>query len=324
MYDVLYSTFFGIGRLLVLIILLVIIFSFVPFGLRITARSSGVKIRMIDLIAMKFRKVQPKLIVNAMIKSTKAGLSINMNDLESHFLSGGDVNQVVDAMIAAERANIDLGFQKAAAINLAGRNVLESVRISVTPKVINTPEVAAVAIDGIEVRAIAKVTVKADIDKLVGGAGEETVIARVGEGIVTTIGSSQTYNEVLENPDKISKTVLNKGLDSGTAFEILSIDIADVNVGQNIGAKLQAERAEADKNIAQAKAEERRVQAIAVEQENKAKVVEAQAEVPKAIAQAFREGKLGVMDYYNMQNIQSDTEMRNSISEMSKDDGNKK
>ena len=235
--------------------------------------------------------------------------------MESHFLSGGDVNQVVDALIAAERANIDLNFQQAAAMNLAGRNVFEAVQVSVNPKVINTPTIAAVAKNGIEVKVIAKVTVRANIERLVGGAGEETIIARVGEGIVTTVGSSDTHAEVLENPDNISQTVLMKGLDSGTAFEILSIDIADVDIGRNVGAELQRDQAEADKNIAQAKAEERRAQAIALEQENRAKVVEAQSKVPLAIARALESGNLGVLDYYNMKNINADTQMRNKISE---------
>lgn len=249
-----------------------------------------------------------------MIKSHQAGIHIETNDLESHYLAGGNINQVVDALIAAERAKIDLSFEEAAAIDLAGRNVFEAVQVSVTPKVINTPVIAAVAKNGIEVKVIAKVTVRANIERLVGGAGEETIIARVGEGIVTTVGSSETHAEVLENPDNISQTVLNKGLDSGTAFEILSIDIADVDVGRNVGAELQRDQAEADKNIAQAKAEERRAQAIALEQENRAKVVEAESEIPLAIAQAFKEGNLGVMDYYNLQNIKADTKMRQSIS----------
>ena len=268
-----------------------------------------------SLVAMRFRRVNPRHIVYALIKSHQAGIQIESSDLESHFLSGGDVNQVVDALIAAERANIDLTFQQAAAMNLAGRNVFEAVQVSVNPKVINTPTIAAVAKNGIEVKVIAKVTVRANIERLVGGAGEETIIARVGEGIVTTVGSSHTHAEVLENPDNISQTVLEKGLDSGTAFEILSIDIADVDVGRNVGAELQRDQAEADKNIAQAKAEERRAQAIALEQENRAKVVEAQSKVPLAIAKALESGNLGVLDYYNMKNINADTQMRNKISE---------
>ncbi|MBZ2386117.1 flotillin-like protein FloA [Anaerococcus murdochii] len=295
-------------------ILVIVFFTMVPVGLWITARFSGVKISMASLVAMRFRRLSPSKIVNAMIKSHQAGIHIETNDLESHYLAGGNINQVVDALIAAERAKIDLSFEEAAAIDLAGRNVFEAVQVSVTPKVINTPVIAAVAKNGIEVKVIAKVTVRANIERLVGGAGEETIIARVGEGIVTTVGSSETHAEVLENPDNISQTVLNKGLDSGTAFEILSIDIADVDVGRNVGAELQRDQAEADKNIAQAKAEERRAQAIALEQENRAKVVEAESEIPLAIAQAFKEGNLGVMDYYNLQNIKADTKMRQSIS----------
>ena len=295
-------------------ILVIVFFTMVPVGLWITARFSGVKISMASLVAMRFRRLSPSKIVNAMIKSHQAGIHIETNDLESHYLAGGNINQVVDALIAAERANIDLSFEQAAAIDLAGRNVFEAVQVSVTPKVINTPTIAAVAKNGIEVKVIAKVTVRANIERLVGGAGEETIIARVGEGIVTTVGSSETHAEVLENPDNISQTVLNKGLDSGTAFEILSIDIADVDVGRNVGAELQRDQAEADKNIAQAKAEERRAQAIALEQENRAKVVEAESQIPLAIAQAFKEGNLGVMDYYNLQNIKADTKMRQSIS----------
>ena len=295
-------------------VLVVVFFTMVPVGLWITARFSGLKISMASLVAMRFRRLSPSKIVNAMIKSHQAGIHIETNDLESHYLAGGNINQVVDALIAAERANIELSFEQAAAIDLAGRNVFEAVQVSVTPKVINTPVIAAVAKNGIEVKVIAKVTVRANIERLVGGAGEETIIARVGEGIVTTVGSSETHAGVLENPDNISQTVLNKGLDSGTAFEILSIDIADVDVGRNVGAQLQRDQAEADKNIAQAKAEERRAQAIALEQENRAKVVEAESEIPLAIAQAFKDGNLGVMDYYNLQNVKADTDMRKSIS----------
>lgn len=295
-------------------VLVVVFFTMVPVGLWITARFSGLKISMASLVAMRFRRLSPSKIINAMIKSHQAGIHIETNDLESHYLAGGNINQVVDALIAAERANIDLSFEQAAAIDLAGRNVFEAVQVSVTPKVINTPVIAAVAKNGIEVKVIAKVTVRANIERLVGGAGEETIIARVGEGIVTTVGSSETHAGVLENPDNISQTVLNKGLDSGTAFEILSIDIADVDVGRNVGAELQRDQAEADKNIAQAKAEERRAQAIALEQENRAKVVEAESEIPLAIAQAFKDGNLGVMDYYNLQNVKADTDMRKSIS----------
>lgn len=297
-----------------IIVVLIVFFTMVPVGLWITAKFSGVNISMAALVAMRFRRLSPSKIVNAMIKSHQAGIKIDTNDLESHFLSGGNINQVVDALIAAERANIDLSFEQAAAIDLAGRNVFEAVQVSVTPKVINTPVIAAVAKNGIEVKVIAKVTVRANIERLVGGAGEETIIARVGEGIVTTVGSSESHAQVLENPDTISETVLSKGLDSGTAFEILSIDIADVDVGRNVGAQLQRDQAEADKNIAQAKAEERRAQAIALEQENRAKVVEAESRIPIAIAEAFEKGNLGIMDYYNMENVKSDTKMRESIS----------
>jgi len=303
--------FIIIGLIFVLVL---VFFTMVPVGRWITARFSGLKISMASLVAMRFRRLSPSKIVNAMIKSHQAGIYIETNDLESHYLAGGNINQVVDALIAAERANIELSFEQAAAIDLAGRNVFEAVQVSVTPKVINTPVIAAVAKNGIEVKVIAKVTVRANIERLVGGAGEETIIARVGEGIVTTVGSSETHAGVLENPDNISQTVLNKGLDSGTAFEILSIDIADVDVGRNVGAQLQRDQAEADKNIAQAKAEERRAQAIALEQENRAKVVEAESEIPLAIAQAFKDGNLGVMDYYNLQNVKADTDMRKSIS----------
>ncbi|MCI7239032.1 MAG: flotillin-like protein FloA [Anaerococcus sp.] len=313
------SIFFILG---LLIVVLIVFFTMVPVGLWITAKFSGVNISMASLVAMRFRRLSPSKIVNAMIKSHQAGLDISTNDLESHYLSGGDINQVVDALIAAERANIDLSFEQAAAIDLAGRNVFEAVQVSVTPKVINTPVIAAVAKNGIEVKVVAKVTVRANIERLVGGAGEETIIARVGEGIVTTVGSSVSHSEVLENPDNISETVLSKGLDSGTAFEILSIDIADVDVGRNVGAELQRDQAEADKNIAQAKAEERRAQAIALEQENRAKVVEAESRIPIAIAKAFEEGNLGIMDYYNMENIKSDTKMRESISGDVEDDIN--
>ena len=270
---------------------------------------------------MRLRRVAPQDIIRPLIKATKAGLDIDINELEAHYLAGGDINQVINALIAAQRANIDLIFKQAAAIDLAGRNVFEAVQVSVNPKVIETPVIAAMAMNGIEVKARAKVTVRANIERLVGGAGEETIIARVGEGIVTTVGSAAKHTDVLENPDSISKTVLRKGLDSGTAFEILSIDIADIDVGRNIGASLQMEQAQADKNIAQAKAEERRSMAIAQEQEMiaevqkmRARVVEAEAEVPLALAEAFRSGNIGVMDYYNMKNINADTKMRNSIS----------
>ena len=304
----------------IIIIVLIVFFTMVPIGLWITARFSGVNISMASLVAMRFRRLNPNVIVNALIKSHQAGIPIKTDDLESHYLAGGNINQVVDALIAAERANIELPFEQAAAIDLAGRNVFEAVQVSVTPKVINTPVIAAVAKNGIEVKVIAKVTVRANIDRLVGGAGEETIIARVGEGIVTTVGSAGSHAQVLENPDNISQTVLLKGLDSGTAYEILSIDIADVDVGRNVGAELQRDQAEADKNIAQAKAEERRAQAIALEQENKAKVVEAEARIPKAIADAFESGNLGIMDYYNMRNINADTKMRESLSDVDASD----
>ncbi|CCO09094.1 flotillin-like protein FloA [Desulforamulus hydrothermalis] len=313
----------GLSFLVLLILLavfVVVLFSFIPVGLWISALAAGVKVGIFTLVGMRLRRVPPAQIVNPLIKADKAGLSVNVNQLEAHYLAGGNVDRVVDALIAAERANIPLAFERAAAIDLAGRNVLEAVQMSVNPKVIETPVISAVAKDGIELKAVARVTVRANIDRLVGGAGEETVIARVGEGVVTSVGSAESHKLVLENPDSISKTVLSKGLDAGTAFEILSIDIADVDIGRNIGAQLQMDQAEADKNIAQAKAEERRAMAVAREQEMKArvqemraKVVEAEAEVPRAMAEAFRTGRLGVMDYYNMQNILADTKMRESI-----------
>ena len=314
--------FFGpIIIIIVAIIFLILFFTFVPLGLFISARASGVKVGILQLVGMRIRKVIPSRIVNPLIKATKAGLNVSINKLEAHYLAGGNVDRVINALIAAQRAGIPLDFEKACAIDLAGRDVLNAVQMSVNPKVIETPVIAAVAMDGIELRAKARVTVRANIDRLVGGAGEETIIAGIGEGIVTTVGSSASHKEVLENPDLISRTVLNKGLDAGTAFEILSIDIADVDVGRNVGAQLQIDQAEADKRIAQALAEERRAMAVAQEQENiaavqgmRARVIEAEAEVPKAIAAAFREGKLGVMDYYNMQNVISDTEMRSAIS----------
>lgn len=304
----------------VIVVLLALFFSFVPVALWISAMAANVHIGIGTLVGMRLRRVVPSKIVVPLIKATKAGIDLPINKLEAHYLAGGNVDRVVNALIAAQRADIPLEFERAAAIDLAGRNVLEAVQMSVNPKVIETPVIAAIAKNGIELRAKARVTVRANIDRLVGGAGEQTIIARVGEGIVTTVGSSETHKEVLENPDSISKTVLNKGLDAGTAFEILSIDIADVDVGRNVGAQLQTDQAEADKRIAQAKAEERRAMAVAREQEMKAavqemraKVVEAEAEVPKAMAEALREGKLGVMDYYNMQNINADTQMRESI-----------
>jgi uncharacterized protein YqfA (UPF0365 family) len=294
---------------------------FVPLGLWIAAFSSGAYVGIGTLIAMRLRRVSPSMIVKPRISAVKAGLDLTVDQLEAHFLAGGNVDRVVNALISADKANIKLTFSQATAIDLAGRNVLEAVQMSVNPKVITTPKVAAVAKDGIQLVALSRVTVRADIDRLVGGAGEETIVARVGEGVVSTIGSSVSHKAVLENPDTISKTVLAKGLDAGTAFEILSIDIADVDVGANIGAKLQTEQAEADKQIAQAKAEGRRAMAVAQEQEMRArvhemraKVVEAEAEVPLAMSQAFRDGHLGVMDYYNMKNVVSDTKMRDSIS----------
>lgn len=294
---------------------------FVPIGLWISALAADVHVGIFTLIGMRMRRVPPAKIVMPLIKANKAGLDVNVNQLEAHYLAGGNVDKVVDALIASQRAQIVLPFERSAAIDLAGRDVLEAVQMSVNPKVIETPVVSAVAKNGIELKIKARVTVRANIDRLVGGAGEPTIIARVGEGIVTTVGSSENHTDVLESPDEISKTVLGKGLDAGTAFEILSIDIADVDVGRNIGAQLQTDQAEADKRIAQAKAEERRAMAVAREQEMKAftqemeaKVVEAQAEVPHAMAEAFKKGNLGVMDYYNMMNVQADTEMRKAIS----------
>lgn len=317
------------------ILFLIIFFYFVPIGLFITAYFSGVRLRIFkDLIGMRLRKVSPPVIVRSMISATKAGVPVETSLLEAHYLAGGNVIKVVNALISANKANLELNFDKAAAIDLAGRDVLEAVKMSVLPKVIETPLVAAVAKDGIQLKAIARITVRANIERLVGGAGEATILARVGEGIVSTIGSSETHKAVLENPDSISKVVLAKGLDSGTAFEILSIDIADVDIGTNIGAVLQTDQAEADLKVARAKAEERRAAAVATEQEMKArvaemraKVVEAEAEIPKAISEAFRSGNLGVMDYYNLRNIQSDTDMRNTIAkpedQKDKDDDDK-
>jgi len=305
---------------IVVLLFLIVLLNFVPVGLWISAWAAGVPVSIFTLVGMRLRRVPPAGIILPLIKAQKAGLDVAIDKLEAHFLAGGNVDRVVDALIAAQRANIGLSFERAAAIDLAGRNVLEAVQMSVNPKVIETPTVAAVAKDGIELKVKARVTVRANIDRLVGGAGEATIIARVGEGIVTTVGSSETHKEVLENPDRISKTVLAKGLDAGTAFEILSIDIADVDVGRNIGAQLQVDQAIADKNIAEAKAAERRFAALAREQEMlamvqemRAKVVQAEAEVPLALAAALREGKLGVMDYYTMQNILADTAMRQAI-----------
>jgi len=308
--------------IIIIIIALIVLFYFIgsAISLWVQALVSGASIGLINIVFMRFRKIPPKLIVNSKIMAVKAGIDISTNDLESHYLAGGDVMRVVQALIAADKANIDLGFNRGAAIDLAGRNVLEAVQMSVNPKVIETPLVAAMAKDGIQLKALSRVTVRANIDRLVGGAGEETILARVGEGIVTTIGSAESHKNVLENPDAISKRVLEKGLDAGTAYEILSIDIADVDVGKNIGAELETDRAEADKKIAQAKAEERRAMAFAAEQEMKArvqemraKVVEAEAQIPIAMADAFRKGNLGIMDYYKMKNIMADTQMRDKI-----------
>ena len=314
------------GFVVLVIVFALFILYMVPIRLWIAAIASGASVNLFSLIGMRFRRIPPKVIVEPRISAVRAGLSIKSDDLESHYLAGGDVNKVVLALISADKAGIDLSFQRASAIDLAGRDVLEAVKMSVNPKVINTPVVAAVAKDGIQVKALSRVTVRANIDRLVGGAGEETILARVGEGIVTTIGSSETHKNVLENPDSISKTVLEKGLDSGTAFEILSIDIADVDVGENIGAKLQTDQAEADKRVAQAKAEGRRAMAVAAEQEMtakaqemRAKLIEAEAEVPLAMADAFRQGNMGIMDYYRMRNVQADTDMRESISDQTQE-----
>jgi uncharacterized protein YqfA (UPF0365 family) len=313
---------------LLIIILLWFFFYLIPTRLWISARASGAPVSLVSLIGMRLRRIPPKNIVEPRISVVRAGIDLSITDLETHYLAGGDVHRVVLALISADKAGIPLDFKRASAIDLAGRDVLEAVKMSVNPKVITTPVVAAVAKDGIQVKAISRVTVRANIERLVGGAGEETILARVGEGIVTTIGSAETHKKVLENPDTISKTVLDKGLDSGTAFEILSIDIADVDVGENIGAKLQTDQAEADKRVAQAKAEGRRAMAVAVEQEMiargqemRAKLIEAEAEVPLAMAEAFRSGNLGIMDYYRMRNIEADTEMRESISEGGKPKG---
>lgn len=319
-------SYYPIGSILIIAVIIIVVsmfLSFVPVGLWVTAFFSGVKIKISELIGMKLRRVKPSRIVRPAIKATKAGLNLEIASLEAHYLAGGNVNTLVDALIAAQRANIPLQFERAAAIDLAGRDVLEAVQVSVNPKVIETPNISAVAQDGIEVIVKAKVTVRANIERLVGGAGEQTIIARVGEGIVTTVGSSNSYKSVLENPDSISRVVLDKGLDSGTAYEILSIDIADVDVARNIGARLQTDQAEADKRISEAKASERRAMALAREQEMKAeveamraKVVEAESQVPIAMAEALKSGNLGVFDYYKMQNVNSDTDMRKSISKI--------
>ncbi len=300
--------------LAIVALIVIFFFYFVPVGLWITAVFSGARVGLGTLIGMRLRKVNPADIVRPYISAIKAGLDLDVGQMEAHFLAGGNVGRVVQALISADRANIELPWKRATAIDLAGRDVLEAVQVSVNPKVIQTPRVSAVAKDGIQLVAVARVTVRANIDRLVGGAGEETIIARVGEGTVSSIGSATSHKTVLENPDQISKYVLERGLDAGTAFEILSIDIADVDVGRNIGAELQTDQAEADKKIAQAKAEERRSMAMAAEQEMRAKVVEAEAEVPLAMAEAFRSGRLGVMDYYNMENVKADTDMRATIS----------
>jgi uncharacterized protein YqfA (UPF0365 family) len=316
--------------IIAIIVVLAVFFTFVPVALWISALAAGVRVSIFTLIGMRLRRVIPSRVVNPLIKAHKAGINVTTNQLESHYLAGGNVDRVVNALIAAERANIPLPFERGAAIDLAGRDVLEAVQMSVNPKVIETPFISGVAMNGIEVKVKARITVRANIERLVGGAGEETVIARVGEGIVSTIGASPMHTDVLENPNLISRTVLTKGLDSGTAFEILSIDIAEVDIGKNIGAMLQTDQAEADKKIAQAKAEERRAMAVALEQEMvarvqemRAKVVESEAEVPLAMADALKTGNLGVMDYMNMRNITADTSMRDSISKISKDSKDK-
>jgi uncharacterized protein YqfA (UPF0365 family) len=310
----------AIGLLIPVVVLLFVVLYLVPVPLWIAAWSSGAYVGLLTLVGMRLRRVPPSTIVTARISAVKAGLQgVSVNDLEAHYLAGGNVVRVVNALISADKANIEMPFKRAAAIDLAGRDVLEAVKMSVIPKVINTARIAAVAKDGIQLIAVSRVTVRTNIDRLVGGAGEETIIARVGEGMVSTIGSAATHKDVLENPDHISKNILSRGLDAGTAYEILSIDIADVDVGDNIGAKLQIDQANADKQIAQAKAEERRAMAVALEQEMRARVVEAEAEVPRAMAEAFRQGNLGIMDYYRMKNIQADSSMRESIADGSKD-----
>lgn len=313
MIETIFGLFGAFGILIPIVLGLAIILYLVPIPLWIAAWASGAYVGLFTLVAMRLRRVPPATIITARISAVKAGLDISIDELEAHFLAGGDVVRVVNAMISADKANIPLTFKRAAAIDLAGRDVLEAVQMSVLPKVIETPRIIAVARDGIQLVCLARVTVRTNIDRLVGGAGEETIIARVGEGMVSTIGSADNHKLVLENPDNISKHILAKGLDAGTAFEILSIDIADVDVGENIGAKLQIDQANADKQIAQAKAEERRAMAVAKEQEMRAKVVEAEAEVPLAMAEAFRGGQLGIMDYYRMQNLQADTDMRQNI-----------
>jgi uncharacterized protein YqfA (UPF0365 family) len=308
-----------VGIVILVVVGLVLVLYLIPIPLWIAAWASGAYVGLLTLIGMRLRRVPPGTVVNARISAVKAGLDLSINDLEAHYLAGGNVVRVVNALISADKANIDMPFKRAAAIDLAGRDVLEAVKMSVIPKVIETPRIAAVAKDGIQLIAVSRVTVRTNLDRLVGGAGEETVIARVGEGMVSTIGSADSHKAVLENPDHISKHILHRGLDAGTAFEILSIDIADVDVGENIGAKLQIDQANADKQIAQAKAEERRAMAVAQEQEMRARVVEAEAEVPRAMAEAFRGGNLGIMDYYRMRNVQADTSMRQSIAGTSGD-----
>ncbi|MGA0919934.1 MAG: flotillin-like protein FloA [Gemmatimonadaceae bacterium] len=303
----------GIGLLLLVIAGLGVLLFLVPVNLWVAAWASGAYVGLSTLVGMRLRRVPPGTVITARIGAVKAGLSISLNELEAHYLAGGNVVRVVNALISADKANIPLTFQRAAAIDLAGRDVLEAVKMSVIPKVIETPKIAAIAKNGIQLIAVSRVTVRTNIDRLVGGAGEETIIARVGEGMVSTIGSAENHKDVLENPDHISKHILSKGLDAGTAYEILSIDIADVDVGENIGAKLQIDQANADKQIAQAKAEERRAMAVALEQEMRARVVEAEAEVPRAMAEAFKQGNLGIMDYYKMKNVQADTAMRSAI-----------
>jgi len=312
----------SLGLLVAVVAVLAVVLYLIPIPLWIAAWASGAYVGLFTLIAMRLRRVPPPTIVTARISAAKAGIELSVNDLEGHFLAGGNVGRVVNAMISADKANIPLPFQRAAAIDLAGRNVLEAVQMSVIPKVIETPRIAAVAKDGIQLIAVSRVTVRTNIDRLVGGAGEETIMARVGEGMVSTIGSAKSHKDVLENPDHISKHILSKGLDAGTAYEILSIDIADVDVGENIGAKLQIDQANADKQIAQAKAEERRAMAVALEQEMRARVVEAEAEVPRAMAEAFRSGNLGIMDYYRMKNMQADTDMREEIANTGDDPAN--
>ena len=320
MTDLDFTAIGALGLLIPAIVLLIVVLYIVPIPLWVAAWSSGAYVGLPTLVGMRLRRVPPATVVTARISAAKAGLHVSIDDLEAHYLAGGNVVRVVNALISADKANIEMPFKRAAAIDLAGRDVLEAVKMSVIPKVIETARIAAVAKDGIQLIAVSRVTVRTNIDRLVGGAGEETIIARVGEGMVSTIGSAVTHKDVLENPDHISKNILSRGLDAGTAYEILSIDIADIDVGENIGAKLQIDQANADKQIAQAKAEERRAMAVALEQEMRARVVEAEAEVPRAMAEAFRQGNLGIMDYYRMKNIQADSSMRESNAEGGADD----